>query len=242
MKKVTGFVAVAMLLAIGSANAEIATLVKSVAGDKVQVPKDTQCFVSERTFFGSGGASSLSGLFAEGGLAVSKDKKADCLIVVGAAINVQHKNNPTASLASEIVSEDAIMNEPEASSNVAEQESPKSTVGETVGASVGSTFGLAGAAAGAIIGSAADSRKTKYLSATEASIRADLKFKDAQGKSVNMEVVVLATANTTERPITVLRAAVKRVVAEIQAKDVAIKVSTTEKSTSANSTSNEVSK
>lgn len=218
MKKATGFVAVAMLLAIGSANAEITTIVKSVAGDKVQVPKDTQCFVSERTFFGSGGTSSLSGLFAEGGVAVSNNKKSDCVIVVGAAINVQHKNNPTASLASEIVSEDAIMNEPEASSNVAEQETPKSTVGETVGASVGSTFGLAGAAAGAIIGSAADSRKTKYLSATEASIKADLKFKDAQGKPVNMEVVVLATANTTERPIAVLRAAVKRVVAEIQAK------------------------
>ncbi|MFA6120868.1 MAG: hypothetical protein WC706_05865 [Sideroxydans sp.] len=241
MNKKTIFVAAAMLLAIGSANAEITTVVNSVTGNKVQVPKNTQCFVSERAFFGSGGASSLSVLFAEGGLSISKDKKADCLLVVGAAITVQHKNNPTASLASEIVSEDAIMNEPEAS-NAAEQDTPKSTVGETAGASVGSSFGLAGAAAGAIIGSALDSRKTKYLSASTASIRADLKFKDAQGKSVNMEVIVLATADTTERPIAVLRAAVKRVVAEIQTKDEVIKTLGAEKLTSAIPTSNEVTK
>jgi len=115
-------------------------------------------------------------------------------------------------------------------------------VGETAGASVGSSFGLAGAAAGAIIGSALDSRKTKYLSASTASIRADLKFKDAQGKSVNMEVIVLATADTTERPIAVLRAAVKRVVAEIQTKDEVIKTLGAEKLTSAIPTSNEVTK
>lgn len=218
MKNKTVFVAVAMLLSIGSVNAEITTNVEKVTGEKIQVPKDMECFVRERTLFGSGGASTLSGLFAEEGFAVSNDKKSDCLIVVSGAIRVQHKNNPTASLVTAIVQEDEIMNEPDASSNVAEQDTPKSTVGETVGASVGSTFGLAGAAAGAIIGSAVDSRKSKYLSADIVGIRTDLKFKDAQGKSVSMEIEVTAKASTTERPITLLRAAVKRVVTEIQAK------------------------
>lgn len=242
MKKTTGFVAVAMLLAIGSANAEVTTLVESVTGDKIEVPKGTECFVRERTLFGNGGASSLSSLFSEGGLTISNNKKSDCLIVVSAAVRVQHKNNPTASLASIIVSENDVMNEPEASLDVAKQDTPKSTVGETAGAGVGASFGLAGAVAGAIIGSAIDSQKSQYLSADIAGIRTDLKFKDAQGKSVSMEIVVNAKANTTERPIALLRAAVKRVVTEIQEKGKAIQTLESEKLTSAISTSNEVTK
>lgn len=218
MKMKSIFVAAAMLLVIGSANAEITTNVEKITGEKIQIPKDKECVVRERTLFGSGGASTLSRLFAEEGFVVSNDKKSDCLVVVSAAVRVQHKNNPTASLASKIVQEDEIMNEPEASSDLAKQDTPQSTVGETAGAGVGASFGLAGAVAGAIIGSAVDSQKSQYISADIVGIRADLKSKDSQGKSVSMEIEVTAKANTTERPIILLRAAVKRVVAEIQAK------------------------
>ncbi|NOT19703.1 MAG: hypothetical protein HOP24_05445 [Sideroxydans sp.] len=218
MKTKTIFVAAAMLLASGNVNAEITTSIESVAGDKIQITKGTECFVRERTLFGAGGASTLSGMFAEEGLAVTDNKKSDCLIVVSAAIRVQHKNNPTATLVSTIVQEDEIMSELGASSNVVEQDVPKSTVGETAGAGVGASFGLAGAVAGAVIGSALDSQKTKYLSADIAGMRADLQFKDTNGKVLKMDVVVNAVSTTKERPVDLLRAAVKRVVAEIQAK------------------------
>ncbi|MDP2762252.1 MAG: hypothetical protein Q8O64_17945, partial [Sideroxyarcus sp.] len=208
---------VAMFLSIGGANAEISTVVKSLTGDTVKLPNGTECFVKERTFFGNGGASSLSCLFTDGGLVVSNDKKSDCVIVVGAAVSVQHKNNATSTMVTEVVQENDVMEELKGFAENDTQDDPRSTVGETVGASVGATFGLAGAAAGAIVGSALDSRKSKYLSATAVGLRANLEFKNAQGKSARMEVSVATTADSTERPVTLLRAAVKRVVAEMQA-------------------------
>lgn len=209
-------VAVSLFLAIGTAQAEIKTEVKSVKGDAIKLPNGAECAVKERAFFGSGGESSLSSLFSESGLTVSKDNNT-CVIVVGAAIYVQHKNNATSSVVTEVVQEDDVMDELKNFSESDKQDDPKSTVGETAGASVGSTFGLAGAAAGALVGAALDSRKSKYLSASAVGIRANLEFKDADGKTRNMEIVTVASADPFDRPIAVLRAAVKRVVTEIQA-------------------------
>lgn len=231
MKKKAVFVAAAMLLSIGSANAEIATIVKSVTGDKVQVPKDTECFVRERTLFGNGGASALSGLFADGGLAVASDTKASCSIVVGGEVTlILNKGNPT--FISSILADWIMKNPdvaPEADAAISDKSSDqlaghaneadklKGTVGETAGAAVGATFGLAGAAGGAMLGALFDEKK-KQMPAGVASIYADLKFKDANGKVSKMDVVVHAASTTKERPADLLRAAVKRVVAEIQAK------------------------
>lgn len=209
-------VAVSMFLAIGTAQAEIKTEVKSVKGDAIKLPNGAECAVKERGFFGSGGESSISGLFSESGLTVSKGKN-NCVLVVGAAIYVQHKNNPTSTVVTEVVQEDDVMNELKNFAESDKQDDPKSTVGETAGASVGSTFGLAGAVAGALLGKALDSRESKYLSASAVGIRANLEFKDADGKTKNMEIVTVASAEPFDRPITVLRAAVKRLVDEIQA-------------------------
>lgn len=219
------FCVVAMFLATGTAHAEILTGIKSVTGDNVQVPKGMECLIRERTLIFSGGESSLSGLFAEHGLLVTTNKKSDCVIVVGGNAWVQHKNNLTATLVSKLVNENDIMDDLMTSSNFSNQDKPKSIVGETVGAGVGSSFGLAGAAIGAIVGSVADSRKTKYLSASAASIRASLKFKDAQGKTVSREVEVMVTAkeNTIESPIALLSAAVKLAVGEIHGQELEFK-------------------
>jgi len=255
MKNKTVFVAVAMLLSIGSANAEITTLVKSVTGDKIEVPKDTECFVRERTLFGNGGVSPLSGLFADGGLTVASDTKASCSIVVGGEVTlILNKDNPT--FISPILADWIMKNPnaaPEADAAISDKSSDqlanhaneanklKGTVGETAGAAVGVTFGLAGAAGGAMLGALFDEKK-KQMPAGVASIYADLKFKDANGKVSKMDVVVHAASTTKERPADLLRAAVKRVVAEIQNKDEAIKTLGAEKLTSAIPTSNEVTK
>lgn len=226
------FVAAVMLLAIGSANAEITTLVKSVTGDKVEVPKGTECFVRQRTLFGNGGASVMSPFFADGGLSISSDKKADCSIVVGGTVTLLlNKENPS-SVAPILV--EHILDDPYFASDVdaaihgdaatdqlaneaTEASKPKSALSETAGAAVGATFGLAGAAGGAMLGALFDDKK-KQMPVGVASIYADLKFKDANGKVSKMDVVVHAASTTKERPADLLRAAVKRVVAEIQAK------------------------
>jgi hypothetical protein len=205
-----------MLLAVGGAHAEITSKVYSVKGDIIKLPAGTECFVKERGLLFHGGESSISGLFAESGLTISKDTNSDCVLIVGASIYVQHKNNPTSTLVTKLVNENDIMEEAKNFSATDTQDDPKSTVGEGAGASVGASFGLAGAAAGAIIGSAIDSRATKYISSNAAGVRVDVVLKDSQGKKMSMEIQVLATAEPFDRPITVLRAAVKRTVAEIQ--------------------------
>lgn len=232
MNNKTVFVAVAMLLSIGSANAEITTLVKSVTGDKVEVPKDIECFVKERTLFGNGGASIMSPYFADGGLVISSNKKADCSIVVGGTVTLLlNKENPSSVapiLAEHLINDpyfgsdvDAAIQMGESTNQFAststEADKPKSALGETAGAAVGATFGLAGAAGGAMLGALFDDKK-KQMPVGVASIYADLKFKDANGKVSKMDVVVHAASTTKERPADLLRAAVKRVVAEIQAK------------------------
>lgn len=209
-------VAVAMFLS-SAANAEVSTEVKSMKGDSIKLPSGTECAVKERSLFGSGDESSISGLFAESGLKISKEKKSNCVLVVGAAIYVQHKNNPTSTVVTEVVQEDDVMDELKNFAEADSQDAPKSTVGETAGASVGSTFGLVGATAGALAGAAFDARKSKYLSASAVGIRVNLEYKDAGGKKNSMEIGVAASANPYDRPINVLRAAVKRVVIEIQA-------------------------
>lgn len=228
-------VAVAMFLVVNAASAEITTKVFSVKGDAIKLPGGAECFVKERGLLFHGGESSISRLFAEGGLNVSKDKNSDCVLIVGASIYVQHKNNPTSTLVTKLVNENDIMEEANKFAETDTQDDPKSTVGETAGASVGSTFGLAGAVAGALIGSAADSRATKYISSNAAGIRVDVELKDSQGKKKSMEIQVLATAEPFDRPITVLRAAVKRVVTEIQAQpEVAANASTSAQHTAPN--------
>jgi hypothetical protein len=220
----------AMFLAVGGASAETSTIVKSVTGDKVQVPKDTECFVRERTLFGNGGASPLSGLFADGGLTVVGDTKARCSIVVGGEVTlILNKDNPT--FISPILADWIMENPdvaPEADAAISDKSSDQlashanvadkliGTVGETAGAAVGATFGLAGAVGGAMLGALVDEKK-KQMPAGVASIYADLKFEDANGKVSKMIVVVHAASTTKERPADLLRSAVKRVVAEIQA-------------------------
>ncbi len=209
-------VAVAMFLSIGAANAEITTKVFSVKGDAIKLPGGTECFVQERGLLFHGGESSISGLFAESGLMVSKNSKSDCVLVVGASISVQHKNNPTSTVVSDLVNENDVMEEVNSFAETDTQDDPKSVLGETAGASVGATFGLAGAAVGAMVGSVADSRPSKYISCDAAGVRVGVEYKDAHGKKAVMEIQVVAKAEPFDRPITVLRSAVKRVVAEIQ--------------------------
>ena len=220
-------VTAAMFLTIGSAHAEISTLVKSVSDSTVQLPSGMKCFVKERTFFGNGGASALVALFEEGGLTVSSEKNVDCTIVVGGTVTmVLNKDNPT--FISQILAEWIVNNRdvgPDAeaalqSTSLAQEASGQNkadgVLGETAGASVGATFGLAGAAGGALLGTLFDEKK-KGLPAGVAQIGADLKFKDAQGKTHATDVIVYAASTTNERPVDLLRAAVKRVVTEIQA-------------------------
>lgn len=209
-------VAVAMFLSISGASAEISTKVFSVKGDAFKLPSGTECFVKERGLLFDGAESSVSGLFEEAGLAVSKEKKSDCVLVVGASISVQHKNNPTSTVVSKLVNENDVMEEVNNFAETDTQDDPKSVLGETTGASVGATFGLAGAAVGTMVGSIADSRPSKFISCDAAGIRVGVEYKDAQGKKAVMEIQVIAKAEPFDRPISVLRAAVKRVVAEIQ--------------------------
>ncbi len=231
LKMKTILMAAATFLAVGSANAEIFAVVKEVTGDEAKILRDTPCFVRERTLFGNGGVSPLSGIFSEGGLTVATDKNADCSIVVGGQVTlILNKDNPT--FVSPILA-DWIINNPDTppdadaaihsdkpteqfANEANEASKPKSALGETTGASVGVVFGLAGAAGGAMLGSLFDDKK--QLPAGVASIYADLRFKDASGKVSKVRVVAHAASTTKERPADLLRAAVKRVVAEIQAK------------------------
>ncbi|MDP2762799.1 MAG: hypothetical protein Q8O64_20760 [Sideroxyarcus sp.] len=230
MKTKAILLATAMLLTIGSANAEISTAVKSVTDDTVKLPKDTPCFVQARAFFGNGDKSPLSGFFADGGLTVADNKGVACHIVVGATVNLPLNPNDPGSV--KPMPADWIMNDMKDRENrtveaalqstslaqeASEQNKDQSVLGETAGASVGATFGLAGAAGGAMLGALFDDKK-KGLPAGVAAVYADLKFKDAQGKSHSTDVVVYAASTTQERPIDLLRAAVKRVVAELQTK------------------------
>jgi len=220
-------VAVAMLLSISVANAEIATLVKSVSDNTVKLPNGMQCFVQERAFFGSGDKSPLSEYFANSGLVISDDKSAPCSIVVGASVSLplnpsdpksvkplpvklilsnQDRQNRTV---------DAALQSTTLAQEASEQDKAVHTYGESIGAGIGSQWGLGIGTGLTMLGSLLDDKK-KELPAGVATVYADLKFKDEQGKTRSTDVVVYAASTTKELPLDLLRAAVKRVVVEIQ--------------------------
>lgn len=208
----------ALLLVACSANAEIETVVKSITGDSIKLPRDTACFVRERGVFMDGGESSISGLFSESGLKVSKEEKSDCVLVVGASISVQHKNNPTSTVVSKLVNENDVMEELKNFAETDTQDDPKSVLGQTVGAGVSAAPGVSTGTGVLLlaVGSLADSRPTKFISCDTVGIWVAVKYKDAQGKKTAADIKVVSKATPYDRPIAVLRAAVKRTVVEMQ--------------------------
>jgi hypothetical protein len=232
----------ALFLTIGSASAEISTVVKSNSDTTAKLAYGTPCVVRERAIFGNGDISLLSPFFAEGGLTTTDDKKAACSIVVGATVSLPlNPSDPDSvrPMLSDWILKDmkdrdtmtvaAALQSTSLAQEVSEQNKSESHTGEHIGASVGaaSVFGVAGVVGGAFLGSLVDDKK-KGLPAGVSAVYADLKFKDAQGKTHSTDIVVYAASTTNERPVTLLQAAVKRVVSEIQESAV-VQVSTTTK-------------
>lgn len=267
MNKKTIFVAAAMFLAIGSANAEITTVVRSVTAEAVASVMDTPCYVRTHQ---------LSGLFAEAGMKVTSADNASCQLDVGGFVSIvlngndylskmpvdwftEHQDNPEyvahalpesakdASLALRnlVGVEDKASAEAAADAKLSEAERyAKHSRGSDIGGSVGgaSIFGLAGAVGGSLFGSMFDSSKGGETPVGLAHLTADIAIKNVGGQFDHLKIDVYAASTTKERPIDLLRSAVKRVVSEIQAKNEAITTLGAEKLTSAIPTSHEVTK
>lgn len=221
-------VSAALFLTVSEANAEISTFVKSVSDKAVKLPNGMQCFVQSRALFGNGDKSPLSDYFAEGGLGVASEKNAPCTIVVGGTVStpLDTKNHEYV----KPMSVDYLLNHEPYKSQIVnaalqtttlaqesdEQNKVPHTIGRDVGAIVGSSFGTVIGVGMIGIGSLFDSKK-KELPEGVAAIYADLEYKDEQGESHSTDVVVYAASTTKELPVDLVRAAVKRVVSEMQA-------------------------
>lgn len=222
-------VAVAMFLSISGANAEISTLIKSVSDKTVKLPDGMQCFVQSRAFFGNGDKSPLSGYFAEGGVDVTDEKSAPCSIVVGGTVSTP-LNTKTHEYVKPMSVDYLLNHEPYKSQIVNpalqsttlaqeadEQNKVPHTIGSNAGAIIGASIGgVVTSGALTMFGALFDGKK-KELPEGVATVYADLKYKDEQSKSHSTDVAVYAASTTKELPVDLIRAAVKRVVAEIQA-------------------------
>ncbi len=248
----------AACVGIGSANAEIITSAKdgditgSFAGFST---KDTPCFVREPTMFGNGGASPLGPAFTEAGMNVTKDDSAPCEIdyrgFVSIHLNVDEDSKvvnrgvdwfyqypegqdkiPMAGPA--ILGDSAAAIEKLNAGANAKADTAKSisdnTKGEQIGSHLGAvlTSGIGWTLGGAVLGSLFDPSKPDKTAGI-GHIKATITFKNGKDKPSHMEIEVNSASTTKERPVDLLRAVVKRLVVEIQAKEDALKKAEAEK-------------
>lgn len=223
-------VAVALFSLISGANAEISTFIKSVSDKTVKLPDGMQCFVKSRAIFGGGDKSPFSEYFAESGLLVASDKNAPCTIAVGGNVSVPlntktHEDVRPMSIEFLLTNEfrKSLLLSPALQATSLEQEAKEQdkvphTIGSNTGAIIGASIGgVATSGALAMFGALFDGKKKK-LPEGIATIYADLEYKDEQGNSHETDIVIYAASTTEELPIDLIRAAIKRVVAEIQTK------------------------
>lgn len=238
MKKKSVFVAVAMLLAIGSARAEVSTVVKSVTTEAVTAAMGMPCYVRTRE---------LHGLLADAGIKIAESDNANCQLNVDGFISVvlngndyiskmpvdwfaEHQDNPEfvtnalpesakdvlLALNNLVVAEDKASSDAAADAKLSEAERyAKHNGGSGLGGSIGGNFGLVGALGGILFGSMFDSSKGYETPAGLTHLTADIAIKNGGGQLEHFKVEVYAASTAKERPIDLLRAAVKRVVAEI---------------------------
>lgn len=241
MMKMTRICTGMMMLAgvVVSAHAEISTSLKevSIKGDATAFStKTTPCWVREPTFFGNGGVSALSELFAEAGMNIVKDKNAACEInfrgyvtttlgadkekvfVMPAEWIVQ--NTAAVSAVSPAIVGDA-KGADNAMNAMADYGKAKSAPAETAGAVAGGYMkNMGDAVGGALLGRLLDGATSKavVLIPGIGHIKADIVYKSG-GHSFSGVIDVYAASTTAEQPIDLLRATTVRIVEEIKLKN-----------------------
>lgn len=222
-----------------SAHAEISTSLKevSIKGEATAFStKDTACWVREPTFFGNGGVSALSSLFAEAGMNIVKDKNAPCEInfrgyvtttlgndkekVFGMPAEWIVQNTAAVSAVAPAIVGDA-KSADNAMNAMADYGKAKSAPAETAGAVAGGYMkNMGDAVGGAFLGRLLDgaSSKAVVLIPGIGHIKANVVYKSG-GRSFSSVIDVYAASTAAEQPIDLLRAATVRIVEEIKLKN-----------------------
>ena len=240
----------AACVGIGSASAEIVTTAKDgdMEGSFAGLSKDTPCFVREPTLFGHGGASPLYPAFMEAGMNVTKDDSASCEVDYRGFVSRHLTDEDSSNVVTTPV--DLFYQYPEiqdklpmvgpalqgdgavldkVAGDAVASTKPQSATGESTGAALGGSLlkNVGAAAGGAILGSLFDSKKQSPAGIGH--ISATITFKNGKDKPSHMEIEVNSASTTKERAVDLLRAVVKRLVVEIQAKEDALKKAEAEK-------------
>ncbi len=254
VKKSKVILGLLMFFAAGGANAEISTVVKNVTAEAVASVMDTPCYVRTRELRGLFAEAGMNITNTDsaycqldvGGFVSIVLNGNDYISKMPVDWFTEHQDNPEyvahalpesakdASLALRnlVDAEDRASAEAAADAKLSEAERySKHSRGSDIGGSVGgaSIFGLAGAVGGSLFGSMFDSNKKGKTPVGLTHLTADIAIKNVGGQLDHLKIEVYAASTSKEHPVDLLRAAVKRVVSEIQAKDDASKKASSDK-------------